>query len=266
MRARRLFATVALAVGSLLMSGCAAPIERSPVFDLFRGEQQPADRLPSELDTWSNVLHGTSRLLGSVEGYRYYVVLQSLSFEQPFCVAVTDVVGALTMFSCGSDTITVEMQQGPGFVFTEEPQEVSHGPAWLLLNPHFQVSTPPYYTEMPYIPIFDTEQDVGDLLAEDAWALDVVVPESTRYLGEYAGTRFYLGRSSQPDAHFCVMMAFPEDRQPMWACGGPAFGLTGPDGQPTVEFLAVGYPPDHNRPGWTQVGDHLLVQDAPDGG
>ncbi len=264
MRARRLLATVAVAVGALLMAGCAAPVERPPVFDLLRGQQQPMDRLPDETAGWTGVIHGTSRLLGSVEGYRYYLALSAMSFDRPYCVAVADVVGRLQMFTCGRDTISADIYQGPSVVFTEEPQEGLLGPNWVMVNRHLQVSAPPYYAEMPYIPILDTEQGADDLLGEDAWALDVVVPESTRFLGEYAGTRFFLGRSSQPDVHLCVMMAFPENRQPMWACGGPAFGLTGPDGEPTVEFLAVGYPPDHNRPGWTQVSDHLLVQDAPD--
>ncbi|WP_168628069.1 hypothetical protein [Cryobacterium sp. BB307] len=70
MRARRLLATVTIAVGALLVTGCVAPMERPPVFDLFSGEQRTVDRLPHALVTWVSLLQGTSRMLGEVEGYR----------------------------------------------------------------------------------------------------------------------------------------------------------------------------------------------------
>ncbi len=184
-----------------------------------------------------------------------------MPLDQPYCVAVTDVTGALTTFACGSDTVAAEMQQGPGFVFTVEPQAASNGLGWLQLNPHFQVSRPKYRLGMPQPAIFDREQGVWDLLADDSPSLDHVVPESTRMLGEFMGYRFFAARSSHSAAQFCVILAYVDGQEISSMCGGGILGYEGGQGEPNFEFSPAGFPPDISRPGWFLLGDHLFIED-----
>lgn len=261
MRARRLLATVAVAVGALLMAGCAAPVERPPAFDLFSSPQQAWDRLPSQPTLWQPVLSGTTRMLGEVDGYTYYLGLSSSTLDGPYCVAVTDITGAMVMFHCGNGTFGAEIEGHVGFMFSAEPQEVSHGLGWMRLNPHFQVSRPKYRLGMPLPTIFDREQEVRDLLADDSHSRDFVVPESTRALGEYMGYRFFAARSSHSDAQFCVILAYLDGQEISSMCGGGILGYEGGQGEPNFEFSPVGFPPDMSRPGWFLLGDHLFLED-----
>jgi hypothetical protein len=261
MRARRLLATVALAVGALLMSGCAAPVERPPVFDLLSSPQQASDRLPGQPTLWQPVLSGTTRLLGEVEGYAFYLGLSRSIVDGPYCLVVTDVTGAMVVFHCGNDTFTADVEGHVGFMFSPEPQEVSNGLGWVQLNPHLQVSRPTYRLGMPLPAIFDREQQVWDLLADDSPSRDSVVPESTRVLGEYMGYRFFAARSSHSDVHFCVILTYVDGQEISSMCGGGILGWEGGPGEPLFEFSPAGFPPDISRPGWFLLGDHLFLED-----
>jgi hypothetical protein len=264
MRARGWSAGAALLASGLLLTGCTVPAgEPLPIYDLFTvGQQRETDRLsPHSPALWS-VHPATTRSLGEVEGFEFFVALSARDPWNPFCIVVSgDLDDAV---HCGQETFEAEYSGDFRFQFDAGGSAtILTGEAAWQFGPYLAVEVAaPSPPEIIEIPLFALEQEAHDLLPEGASSRTSVKLETTRLYGEHDGRQYFVARPMDTDALVCVVVT-AEDQELMSACGDEftmvSLEDTGNIGS-GFRFSYTGrtYP----ETGWVALGDHLSVRDT----
>ena len=250
----------------VLVAGCSLVAEREhpspPIFELFAVEQQPYDRLPAGVLVSALVALDSTRSLGSVGKYEFFVGLGRAGFR--YCVVVTDVYGVLAAVQCGGESFGGDIADGVAFRFGSTAASAVPGAVGNFgLGDHLSVGLPGDNASdfAAVVELIGQPPTSADRLPDGVVNDGFLVDGRVRLLGVDGDRRFHLGLTEWPAAPMCLFET-KGDRSTTTSrgtCGGRDIVLSR-IGSQTAHFSAVGF--DGETPeGWHQVSPLLRVKD-----